>query len=62
MHYVPIFSTIVTLIFAIAVFERYRRRGGTHLLLWGIGLILYGMGTLTEAVKYGNSEDQCNNR
>jgi len=50
MHYVPIFSTIVTLIFAIAVFERYRRRGGAHLLLWGIGLILYGMGTLTEAV------------
>lgn len=50
MHYVPILSTIITLIFAVAVFERYRRRGGAHLLLWGIGLILYGMGTLTEAV------------
>lgn len=50
MHYLPIFSTIVTIIFAIAVFERYRRRGGMHLLLWGIGLTLYGLGTLTEAV------------
>jgi hypothetical protein len=50
MHYLPIFSTLVTFIFAIAVFERYRRRKGTHLLLWGIGLCLYGLGTLTEAI------------
>jgi hypothetical protein len=40
----------VTFIFAVAVFGRYRRRGGTHLLLWGIGLVLYGLGTLTEVV------------
>jgi len=50
MHYLPIFSTLVTAIFALAVFERYRRRHGIHLLLWGIGLVLYGLGTLTEAV------------
>lgn len=50
MHYVSILSTIVTFIFVVAVFERYRRRGGVHLLLWGVGLIFYGLGTLTEAV------------
>jgi hypothetical protein len=50
MHYLPIFSTVVTLIFTIAVLERYHRRGGMHLLLWGIGLALYGLGTLTEAI------------
>lgn len=50
MHYISILSTIVTFIFAAAVFGRYRHRGGTHLLLWGIGLVLYGLGTLTEAV------------
>ena len=50
MHYISILSTIVTFIFAAAVFGRYRHRGGPHLLLWGIGLVLYGLGTMTEAV------------
>lgn len=50
MHYISILSTVVTFIFAIAVFERYRRRKGTHLLLWGIGLVFYGLGTLCEAI------------
>jgi hypothetical protein len=50
MHFISILSTLVTFIFAIAVFERYRRRKGTHLLLWGIGLVFYGLGTLCEAI------------
>jgi len=50
MHYISIFSTLVAFAFAVAVFNRYRQRGGVHLLLWGIGLSLYGLGTLTEAV------------
>ncbi len=50
MHYIPILSTLATLIFAIAVFNRFRLRGGTHLLLWGVGLIFYGLGTLTEVI------------
>jgi hypothetical protein len=31
------------------VFSRYFRRRGPHLLLWGIGLALYALGTFTEA-------------
>lgn len=50
MHYISILSTIVAFGFAASVISRYARRGGTHLLLWGIGLILYGLGTLTEAI------------
>ena len=50
MHYISILSTIVTFVFAVAVFTRYQRRGGMHLLLWGVGLVLYGLGTLTEAI------------
>ncbi|OGO26393.1 MAG: hypothetical protein A2W33_10745 [Chloroflexi bacterium RBG_16_52_11] len=50
MHYIPILSTVVTLIFAVAVFNRYRQKKGTHLLLWGIGLVFYGLGTLTEVI------------
>lgn len=48
MHIVPLFSTIVTTIFTIAVFSRYLHRRGPHLLMWSIGLLLYGFGTLTE--------------
>jgi len=50
MHYIPFFSTIITFIFAASVFNRYQRRKGMHLLMWGIGLILYGLGTLSEVI------------
>lgn len=48
MQYISIFSTIVALAFAVAVFNRFRQRGGLHLLFWTIGLVFYGLGTLTE--------------
>lgn len=50
MHYIPILSTLVTFAFAAAVLNRYRYKNGPHLLLWGIGLILYGLGTLSEVI------------
>ncbi len=50
MHYLPILTTIITFVFAAAVFSRYRQRHGAHLLLWGIGLVLYGLGALTEVI------------
>ncbi len=50
MHYLPILTTIITFVFAAAVFSRFRDRHGAHLLLWSIGLVLYGIGALTEVV------------
>ena len=50
MTYIPYLSTLVTFAFTIAVFNRYRQRGGRHLLLWGIGLLFYGLGTLSEVI------------
>jgi hypothetical protein len=50
MHYLPILSTIITFIFTVAVFNRFRVRHGAHLLFWSIGLALYGIGTLTEVI------------
>ena len=50
MNYLPYLSTIVTFAFTVAVYNRYRQRGGTHLLLWAIGLLLYGIGTLSEVI------------
>lgn len=50
MHYLPFVSTIVTFFFAAAVFSRFRVRHGAHLLLWCIGLVLYGIGTFAEVI------------
>ena len=50
MHYLPFLSTLVTLAFAVAVFIRFLRRRGPHLLMWTIGLLFYGIGTLAEVL------------
>lgn len=50
MTILPYFSTIVVFIFAAAVLNRYRYKNGPHLLLWGIGLVMYGLGTSMEVV------------
>lgn len=50
MTYIPYLSTLVTLAFTVAVYNRYRQRGGMHLLLWAFGLLLYGLGTLSEVI------------
>jgi len=50
MHYLPVLSTLITFIFAVSVFNRFRVKHGLHLLFWGIGLVLYGVGTLTEVI------------
>lgn len=50
MTYIPYLSTLVTFAFTAAVYNRYRQRGGTHLLLWALGLLFYGLGTLSEVI------------
>jgi hypothetical protein len=50
MHYLPFLSTLVTFAFAAAVFRRYLLKHGPHLLLWSIGLVWFGMGTLSEVI------------
>jgi len=48
MHYIPVLSTLVTFAFAVAVFRRFLFRHGPHLLMWCIGLLFFGLGTLAE--------------
>ena len=48
-RFLPFVSTVVTLTFAGLVIARYASRGGTHHLLWGIGLLWYALGTGSEA-------------
>lgn len=51
VYYVPIATTIVAVAFATIVLRRHAsRRSGPHLLWWGVGLILYAVGTLTESL------------
>ncbi|UCD23306.1 MAG: hypothetical protein JSW51_09645 [Gemmatimonadota bacterium] len=50
IHFVPIATTVIALIFAVVVYLRYReRRSGPHLLWWAAGILMYGIGTFTEA-------------
>ncbi len=48
VNWLSLITTIVTLIFAAFVLRRYVRRRGTHLMVWGIGLIMYAIGTFAE--------------
>ena len=49
VHFIPIATTLIALVFAIAILRHYRRRGsGLHLLWWGVGLLLFAAGTFTE--------------
>ena len=50
MHYIPFLSTLVTFAFVVAVFHRFLFRHGPHLLMWSIGLLFFGIGTLAEVL------------
>lgn len=50
IYWIPLATTIVAFAFSAIVLRRYRARGGAHLLWWGVGLVLYGIGTVTESL------------
>ncbi|MEJ5313706.1 MULTISPECIES: hypothetical protein [Anaerolinea] len=44
----PFLSSAVSFVFAAFVLRRFARKGGAHLLLWGIGMVFYGIGGFCE--------------
>ncbi len=46
--YLPFISSLISFIFAFFVLKRYQQRRKNHLLLWGIGMIFYGIGGFCE--------------
>lgn len=49
VHFIPIVTTVVALLFAPRVYARWKeRRSGPHLLWWAAGILVYGVGTFTE--------------
>ncbi|MEE8361603.1 MAG: hypothetical protein V3R71_05575 [Gemmatimonadales bacterium] len=60
VHYIPIATTVFALAFAIVVLRGWRREPDKlHLAWWGFGLLMYGLGTLTESLTtlFGWHED-----
>lgn len=51
VHYVPIATTVFASWFAVVLLKRWsERRQSLHLLWWGIGVVMYAVGTLTESL------------
>ena len=46
----PFLASLVSFTFAFFIFRRYRVRRGPHLLLWGIGMVFYGIAGFTPAL------------
>ena len=49
VYFVPIITTVIALAFAGVVIARWMDRRQPHLLWWGIGLLTYAAGTITES-------------
>ena len=49
VHFLPILTTLISLLFLFDIFGRYREKGGAHLLWWSIGVFTYGLGTFLES-------------
>lgn len=48
--YLPVITTILSIVFCTVLVRRYREKGGgPHLLWWGFGMATFGIGTFTEA-------------
>ncbi|MEE9167341.1 MAG: hypothetical protein V3U24_07780 [Candidatus Neomarinimicrobiota bacterium] len=49
-HYLPIFTTVISLFFSVTIFRRFLAIGkGNHLLWWSGGVLVYGLGTFAES-------------
>jgi hypothetical protein len=49
VQFVPIITTVIALAFAGVVLARWIDRRATHLLWWGLGMLTYAAGTITES-------------
>ena len=49
VHYLPIMTTIISTVFSLLIYKRYRKFGGMHLLWWSWGVLVFGLGTFAES-------------
>lgn len=51
IHFVPVFTSIIAFVFAAVLYQRWRSKPTSpYLAWWTIGVITYGVGTLTESM------------
>ncbi len=46
--FLPFLASAISFIFALFLFKRYAKKPSNHVLLWGIGMIFYGIGGFCE--------------
>ncbi len=46
----PAITSILALVFAVALFDQWRERRGAFQLVWGLGMLFYGVGAGCEAI------------
>lgn len=59
VHFIPLATTVMAALFAVALVRRWNeRRSGPHLLWWALGAVTYAAGTITESLTtlYGWNE------
>lgn len=50
IHYIPILTTVLSALFALSLYRRWRHRGAPHLWWWAFGITTYGAGTAVESL------------
>lgn len=49
VHYLPILTTVLSVLFAASLYRRWRAKRTPHLAWWAIGITTYGLGTALES-------------
>jgi hypothetical protein len=49
VHYLPILTTVLAVLFALSLYRRWRARRSPHLWWWAFGITTYGLGTAIES-------------
>lgn len=50
-HYIPIFTTVISFSFTVALYKHWQRKPeARYLMWWTIGAFCFGIGTLTESI------------
>lgn len=50
IEYIPILTSIFSIYFVVEIYKHYTKRKKLYLLWWTIGVLTFGMGTLTESI------------
>ena len=50
INYIPIITTLLSLYFFIEIFNHYKNKKKDYLLWWMIGVVTFGLGTLSESL------------